>query len=120
MQRARVLLAEDCRDAAATLGFLLERWGFQVCITYDGTAALAAAQTHAPDVAILDIGLPGLDGFAVAAALRQQRGPGELMLVALTGYGSNECLQKARQAGFDHYFVKPVAPAVLRALLAHA
>jgi CheY-like chemotaxis protein len=116
--RARILVAEDCQDTALSLMMLLRHWGHETRAVHNGTDAMEAAAEFAPNVVILDIGLPQMDGFAVASALRQQHRPEELLLVALTGYSQPEFRRRSLEAGFDHYLVKPVAPDVLKALLA--
>ena len=110
----RVLVVDDNDDASESLALLLEHWGHDVRIAGDGHAALAAAAEHDPDVVLLDIGLPGLDGYAVAERLR---GSGPL-LIAMTGYGQFEDAERAKDAGFAEHLVKPVDPHHLRQLLA--
>jgi two-component system CheB/CheR fusion protein len=114
---ARVLVVEDCPDTAETLTILLRHWGHETCLAHSGTEAVQAAYMFEPDVAILDIGLPELDGFAVAAEMRRQRGR-KLLLVALTGYATEDYRQRSYRAGFDHYLIKPVTPDTLKVLLA--
>ncbi|HEV7518720.1 MAG TPA: hybrid sensor histidine kinase/response regulator, partial [Thermoanaerobaculia bacterium] len=115
-----VLIVEDDRDTAHSLATLVEIWGHRPRTAADGIAGLAAAAAPAeppPDVALLDLGLPGMDGCDLARALRGRLGP-DLLLVALTGYGQEEDRRRTREAGFDHHFVKPIAPQTLRHLLA--
>jgi PAS domain S-box-containing protein len=102
----RVLVVDDNVDAAQSLGNLLELLGHQVKVTNDGPTALAAASELRPEVVLLDIGLPGMDGFAVAAQLRAQ-GLDRASLIALSGYGQ-EGSQRSKQAGFDRYLLKPI------------
>jgi PAS domain S-box-containing protein len=116
----RVLVVEDNRDAAATLADLLELWGCEARVAHDGPAALAAAAEFRPDVILLDIGLPGLDGYQVARRLRESPGLGSARLVALSGYGDLEHRRRAEAAGFHHHLTKPVEPEALRRLLACA
>ncbi|MEA2691566.1 MAG: hypothetical protein QOJ16_953 [Acidobacteriota bacterium] len=111
-----VLIVEDDRDTAHSLATLVELWGHRPRTAADGLAGLAAAEPS-PDVALLDLGLPGMDGCTLARELRLRLGP-DLLLVALTGYGQEEDRRRTREAGFDHHFVKPVAPQTLRHLLA--
>jgi signal transduction histidine kinase/ActR/RegA family two-component response regulator len=103
----RVLVVDDNRDAADSLALLLGMAGYEVRTAHDGLAALDAALTWQPAVVILDIGLPKMDGFEVARRLRQRRGGEQLLLLALTGYGSEEDRKKSRAAGFDAHLVKP-------------
>jgi CheY-like chemotaxis protein len=84
----------------------------------DGTAALELAEEFRPDVLLLDIGMPKLDGFEVARRIRQQPWGRQIVLAALTGWGQEEDKRRTRAAGFDHHFVKPVEPAVLQRFLA--
>jgi CheY-like chemotaxis protein len=113
----RVLVVDDSVDSAETLGELLKIWGHEVRIAHDGPGAVAAAREYRPEVVLLDIGLPDMDGFAVAAQLRKE-GIGGRMLVALTGYGEQKDRDRAQKAGFDHHLVKPVNPDILQKLLA--
>jgi CheY-like chemotaxis protein len=103
----RVLVVDDNVDAAAALGKLLRLRGHEVSLAYDGPGALAAAAAAPPDLVVLDIGLPGMDGYAVAARLRAA-GHAGAALVALTGYGREDDLQRSHDAGFDHHLVKPI------------
>jgi signal transduction histidine kinase/ActR/RegA family two-component response regulator len=112
-----VLVVDDNRDLAESLAQVLRLWGHDVSVAYDGAAALEAAKTHPPEVVLLDIGLPILDGYQVARRLRQQRGLERARIVAVTGYGREEDRQKAREAGFDVHLVKPVDPKDLQELL---
>lgn len=114
---SRVLVVDDSVDSAETLGELLKIWGHDVRLAHDGPGAVAAARDYRPEVVLLDIGLPGMDGFAVAAQLRKE-GIGGRMLVALTGYGEKQDRDKAQQVGFDHHLVKPIDPDTLQKLLA--
>ena len=114
----RVLLVEDNLDAAESLGELLRIWGHEVAMAHDGAAALGAVLEIRPEVVLLDIGLPGMDGYEVASRLRATPGLAGLRLVAITGYGQESDRRRARLAGFDHHLVKPVDLDRLRALLA--
>ena len=115
--RARVLLVDDNHDAANGLATLLGLLGHEVQVVHDGPTALAAARSNTPDVALVDIGLPGMDGYAVAQRLRERSGK-KVMLVALTGFGSEEDRKRAQAAGFDHHLVKPVDLDALEGLVA--
>jgi two-component system CheB/CheR fusion protein len=114
----RVLVVEDNVDAAESLATLLRLWGHDVRVVHDGLEALDAAREYQPEVVLLDIGLPGLDGYQVAERLRDQEGLEGTLLVAMTGYGQPEDRRRSREAGIQHHFVKPVEPFVLRNLLA--
>jgi len=102
----RILLVDDNEDAAAGTGTLLRQLGHSVDIAHNAMKALAAARVRAPEVAILDIGLPDMDGYQLAAALRQEHGKA-LRLVALSGYGQQADIEHARDAGFDLHLTKP-------------
>jgi signal transduction histidine kinase len=114
----KVLVADDNRDAADSLGALLRVMGGEARVVYDGLAAVAAAAEFRPALALLDLGMPGLSGHDAARRIRQQPGGRDLLLVALTGWGQEEDHRRSREAGFDLHLVKPVDPAVLRSLLA--
>jgi PAS domain S-box-containing protein len=118
--RCRVLVADDNRDAAESLGALLEMLGSEVSLAFDGAQAVEAARTFKPDVALLDIGMPELDGYAAARRIRSESGARRVKLVALTGWGQDEDRRRAREAGFDEHLVKPAELDDLRALLASA
>jgi PAS domain S-box-containing protein len=112
----RVLVVDDNRDAANSLVMLLKTYGHEVRAMYDGPSAIAAAQEQAPEVVMLDIGMPVMNGYDVARALRA--GHPELILVAVTGWGHEAAKRQAKAAGFDHHLVKPVAESTLIELLA--
>ena len=114
---AHVLLVEDNRDAAESLTMLLDLYGHRVRTVYDGFAALDAARAEAPDVMLVDIGLPGMDGYEVARRIRGDAAFQAVRLIALTGYGRDEDRQAALAAGFDHHLVKPVNPDRLHGLV---
>ena len=99
---------DDNRDAADSLALLLRLSRHEVWTAYDGGAALSLAAEHAPEVVLLDIGLPGMDGYEVARRLRELPQTRESLLVALTGYGQAEDRERSNAAGFDDHLVKPV------------
>ncbi|MGD9762854.1 MAG: PAS domain S-box protein [Candidatus Binatia bacterium] len=105
---ARVLIVEDNADAAESLRMLLELLGHRVRAVTDGPSALAAARANPPDVMIIDIGLPGMNGYDLAQAIRADEGLRRITLIALTGYGQEEDRQRSLSAGFDYHLVKPV------------
>ncbi len=107
-QEARVLVVDDNVDSAHGLERLLRRRGYTVDVAHDGPAALASAVAFPPAVVLLDIGLPGMDGYEVARRLRTTGGCMDAVLVALTGYGQEDDRMRARASGFDDHFVKPV------------
>ena len=113
----RVLVVEDNPDARETLVLLLESWGHWVTQAEDGEAAVALAARETLDVALIDVGLPRMDGYAVARALRAIPAYHQLRLVALTGYSREEDRRLAHESGFDAYLVKPVDPDALQSVL---
>jgi signal transduction histidine kinase/ActR/RegA family two-component response regulator len=106
-RRLRILVVEDNHDAAESLMALLQLWGHEVRVAYDGLAALRLAEAETPDVILSDIGLPGMDGYELARQLRARPAFGRVVLVALSGYGRDEDRRQAAEAGFDHHLVKP-------------
>ncbi len=117
-ERRRILIVEDNEDAAQSLAKLLRMLGHDVHICHDGNQALTIVEAYMPDVVLLDIGLPGLDGYQVALRMQDMLGERKPMLVALTGYGQEDDLRQAKASGFDHHFVKPLDPQALAELLA--
>ncbi len=107
LRALRTLVVDDNVDAAEILEMLLTKTGHEVRIVHDGPAALAAALEFRPDVVLLDIGLPELDGYEIAKRIRQQPALASMVLVALTGYGQETDRQRSQEAGFDYYLVKP-------------
>ena len=103
----RVMVVDDNEDAAQMLGMLLIRSGHEVLTVHDGPSTLTAAQDFRPSIILLDIGLPGMDGFEVARKLRKQAIFKEVVLVAMTGYGQDSDRQRSKAAGFNHHLVKP-------------
>jgi CheY-like chemotaxis protein len=114
----RILLVEDHPDAAASTSMLLEMWGHVVATARDGEAAVKLARERPPDVVLLDIGLPGMDGWAVARQLREQAGGRRMLLIAVTGYGRDDDRRHSDEAGIDAHMTKPVEPERLRHVLA--
>ena len=115
-----VLVVEDNHDGRESLRDLLEIWGHKVSEAASGPEGIEQAFSARPDVALIDIGLPGLDGNEVARRIRSILGSEAISLIAMTGYGQPEDRRRALQAGFDYYLVKPVDPAVLTHLLGEA
>ncbi|NML45258.1 response regulator [Ramlibacter sp. G-1-2-2] len=109
----RVLVVDDNQDAADTAGSLLELAGYAVKVAYDPAVALQTLDEFRPDVALLDIGLPGMSGYELAERVRAHPNGRNTGLVALTGYGTQADAQRSREAGFDSHMVKPVAPSAL-------
>jgi PAS domain S-box-containing protein len=117
LERRRMLVVDDNPDAAASLAMLLTLDGHAIVTAHDGTSACSAAEAHRPDVALLDIGLPVMDGYEVCRTIRQQPWGRAMILVALTGWGQEGDRSRTREAGFDAHLVKPVNYAELMALL---
>ncbi|MGC1272850.1 MAG: ATP-binding protein [Planctomycetaceae bacterium] len=113
----RVLVVDDMRPSARTLAMMLKGIGQQTRVVHDGVAALEAVEEFRPDIVMLDIAMPGMDGYEVCRRLRQRPGH-QPMLVALTGYGQEEDRRRAFDAGFDKHLVKPTSLDALRTLLA--
>jgi CheY-like chemotaxis protein len=109
----RVVIVEDNRETADSLQMLLGLAGHEVRVAYTGPDGVLAAQDWPPEVVLCDIGLPGLDGYGVAVALRQHPATAGARLIAITAYGSDEARTRSREAGFERHFVKPVDPAEL-------
>ena len=115
--RRRLMVIDDNKDAAESMSMLFELWGHEVICAYDGRAALETAAKYRPDAVFLDIGLPGMDGYEIAARLRELPESAHTVLVAITGYGQDEDRRRSREVGIDHHLVKPVSPETLHKLL---
>jgi two-component system, chemotaxis family, CheB/CheR fusion protein len=114
----RVLIIDDNADSAEALALLARSWGHEVAVAHDGPGALALAESFAPESALVDIGLPGMDGYELARRFREQPRYRDLVLVALTGYGREEDRSAAHAAGFDGHLVKPAEVEALEGILA--
>ena len=112
----KVVIADDNRDAADALAILMELDGHEVTVLPDGATALRAIEKGRPDVVVLDIGMPELDGYEVARRVRERRST-SVALIAVTGWGKDEDKARAFIAGFDHHLLKPVDPDELSSLL---
>ena len=113
-----VLVIDDHRDSVEGLQLLLEQCGHKVLIAYDGRSGLDIATAEHPDLVICDLGLPTVDGYAVATELRRNPATADIVLFALSGYGDHDTIQRAADVGFDRHLIKPVDPAALLELLA--
>jgi len=117
----KIVLADDNRDSADSmamlLGALLGAFGHEVEVAYDGIAAVKAAETHKPDFVLLDIGMPGMDGYECAREIRGQAWSAGAVLVALTGWGQEDDKRRSQEAGFDLHLTKPVDPDALEKAL---
>jgi CheY-like chemotaxis protein len=103
-----VLVVDDNRDAADSLQLLFEVYGYRAVCEYDGQSALAAVRAAIPDIVIMDLGMPGLDGYQTARQMREIPGGERIVLIALTGWGHDTAREQTQAAGFDHHIVKPV------------
>ena len=113
----KILVVDDNRDAADSLGALLELQGATVRVVYDGHSALATLADFRPDIVFLDLGMPGIDGFEVARRIRQRDELHDVALVAVTGWGQEQDRRRTRAAGFDRHVVKPIDPNKMQSLL---
>ena len=115
----RILVVDDNIDGATTLAMMFQMWKHQVEVAHDGVGVLDLARQFRPELILLDIGLPGQDGYEVARQLRSDAEFAETLLVAITGYGQEDDRRRSDEAGFDLHLVKPVEARFLRELLAH-
>lgn len=113
----RVLVVDDNEDIVMTMRLLLTKLGHTVRVAYNGQQAMAEAEAFRPDVMLMDIGLPVMDGYEAARQLRQQPWGRCIKLVAITGWGQARDVERALEAGFDHHVVKPVDRKLLESLL---
>jgi len=113
----RILLIEDNRDARETFRMMLELAGHQVIEAEEGRQGLELLKSELPDVAVIDVGLPGLDGYQIASSFRKEPRGNQVLLVALTGYGTPAARERSRAAGFDHHLIKPIDPQLLQELM---
>jgi signal transduction histidine kinase/CheY-like chemotaxis protein len=116
--KSRILVVDDLRDSADSLAMMLKTKGHEVRTAYDGLEAIEAAKEFRPEVVLLDIGMPRLDGYEAARRIREECKEERPVLIAITGWGHDDNRAKTRAAGFDHHLVKPVEPAALTRLLA--
>jgi CheY-like chemotaxis protein len=113
----QVMIVDDNRDAADSLQMLFEVYGYRAACAYDGASALAAVRAATPDIVVMDLGMPGMDGYQTARAMRALPGGDAIVLIALTGWGHEDAREKTAGAGFDHHIVKPVNFETLRSWL---
>ena len=117
MAQRRILVVDDNADAAASLALLLKFSGHEVHVAHEGEAALRLAETLRPDAVLLDVGMPGMDGYEVARRLRQRPGMKDVVIIAVTGYGAEADRRRTRAAGFDHHLTKPIEVASVADLI---
>jgi CheY-like chemotaxis protein len=113
----RILVVDDDVDAAESQRLLLTIWGYEARSAHSGTEALESVREFRPDVVLMDLAMPGLDGYQVAERLREMPDQVDTVLVAVTGYGQEDDLRRSWRAGFAHHLVKPVEPDELASLL---
>lgn len=113
----RVLCVDDNTDAVDTLGAVLDLLGFQVAVAHDAASALEVSEAFEPQAAILDITMPGMDGYELAQRFRERPGGKEMLLIALTALGDYGSMERMADVGFDLYYAKPVSSALLRTVL---
>ena len=115
--RLHVLVVDDNKDAADSLCMLLRLWGYDCRVAYDGAAGLRAARDYQPDCLLLDIAMPGLDGYTLARTVRAQPGLKRAKLIAMTAYSDETHIRHSREAGFDLHLVKPTDPFEIKRLM---
>ena len=115
--KARILVVDDNHDAAETMAMLLRLEGFTVATAFDGVSALAEAASFQPRIVLLDIGMPGMDGYSVAEELRAREDTMSSIIIAVTGYGQPEDRARVQAAGFTDHLTKPVNPDLLSTVL---
>lgn len=115
--RKRILIVDDLHDSALSLALLVQRLGHTAEFVTDSRQALEVARRVRPELAFLDIGMPGIDGYALARMLRQEFGFEALRLVAITGWGGNADRAESRRAGFDAHVTKPADPEIVESIL---
>jgi two-component system CheB/CheR fusion protein len=113
VRRLRVLVVDDQLDCVLSVGRLLDALGYQVCLAHDGRRALDVATEFRPEAALLDLSLPGLDGFGVAERLRAMPETRDTYLIAMTGWGTDDVRARVEAGGFDRHLVKPLTADVL-------
>jgi CheY-like chemotaxis protein len=118
VHRFKILVVDDNHDSALSMSMMLSIMGHDTRTAHDGEAAVATAETFLPDVVLLDIGLPKLNGYEVAQRIRENSWGASMYLIAVTGWGQEEDRQRSSEVGLNLHMVKPVEPAALEKLLA--
>lgn len=116
----RVLIIDDNPDITKSMRILLGLLGHDVQTASNGPDGLETAAAYQPDVVLLDIGLPVMDGYAVARALREQAGGSDMAIIAVSGWGDERTLAESNRAGFDEHWIKPIGAAEIAAFMTHA
>jgi DNA-binding response OmpR family regulator len=114
----RLLLVDDSVDAATLLSMVLEADGYDVRVAHEAKHALEVAALFQPEIVLLDLGLPGMDGFQLAREMRKLAATADALLIAITGYGQAADRLRSQEAGFDHHLVKPVAAEEIQRVIA--
>jgi CheY-like chemotaxis protein len=118
LEKKRILVVDDNENCAKTMGWMLElMFGHEVQVAYNGASAIAIAKSFIPDLILLDIGMPGMNGYEICQAMRQEPSLKNAMIVAQTGWGQKEHHERSKDAGFNSHIVKPVTPDVLQEVL---
>ena len=117
MEKITILIADDSADAADSLAEYLRMLGHDVHVAYSGLEALTAARSLQPDAAILDIGMPGINGYEVSRAIRAEPWSSRIRLIAVSGWGQHKDKRDAHDAGFDAHLTKPIEPSQVESLL---
>ena len=115
--RMRVLIVDDCRDAADSLSLLMQIWGHDCATAYDAHSALNRLDTERPDVMLVDIAMPGMDGYQLAREVVRRHANKRPAMIAVTGFGDRDHRDAAAEAGFDHFVLKPIDPPEFERLL---
>jgi CheY-like chemotaxis protein len=115
--KKRILVADDYEDSARAMATIIKLMGHEVCVAKDGDEAIRVAEEFRPDLILLDIAMPVVDGYDVCQHVRQQPWGASVILVAMTGWSADKFRERALEAGFDHFLVKPVAADLLEKLL---
>lgn len=115
--RGKALVVDDHTDSAEAVAFLLRDLGYEVCTANDGIDALRQANAFHPDLILMDIGMPKLDGFDACGVLRAQPWATQVRLIAVTGFPEDLIRSRAKESGFDDYILKPLDPAILKKLV---
>lgn len=117
-QHYRVLIVDDNEASAKTLGWTLEMLGHESRLAHEGKKAIEVAKDYVPDIILLDIGLPGMNGYEVCRAIRQEPKLRDAVIIAQTGWGQKEHLKLSQEAGFNYHLVKPIRIETLEGILA--
>src|SRR5262245_339011 len=115
----RILIVDDCKDGADCLAILLRKWGHEVRVAYDAPTALQLAEAFRAEIVLVDIGMPGMDGYCLARELRGREAFRDALVIAVSGYSDPAHRVLGNEAGFDFYMVKPTDPAALQEILDH-